>query len=596
MSALSPLTLPPLLPASFNFQLPATLSFAHACILLAFFLLSSLLFPPRGRPLSITEQNTRKNRYENGGTGARGRTWRKALLPPLKFGDEAELEGAGIEEGIAEAWKLVSKPAPSGLKGCLKRAESFEAASRQAVLGGQLPALSSCASSLAHSPSPPPATIADTGSSLPSSMRKSVRVVEPSLHELQALRALWSSPEMQGETGAGGIGGYRRTRDFYSRSQGGKAIIKGAGGPGKKEQEKRGEEKKDSENTATEPKKDPLPQSPSTLEGSSIPATQDDGANGTLDKEGNATPSCHADSAARRSRHSSRLAPPTAPTRVASLSPSPVIRRAHQRTLSPSSLSAAVCNKASPSRRRALSPVVAPASRSSSAPPTADRRASAVPRWVRTKGGRVASPAPPAAINRSSSRDSTSDEEEEEVEAFDEDDAEPLSPVSSAASPPASPVGVAKLAAAFPSPASSILSGAESEQESPSPSLILLPHPRSTASNASEQGISGVPSLLISPSTPPISNGDVEIFSALTLPPAITSLTTESSPLPPSPAPSPSPSSTPLRPSDSLPSPPSNTAAEPSTSPSPCVQKERRLSLRVQQAVAKKERSTGGWC
>lgn len=68
-------------------------------------------------------------------------------------------------------------------------------------------------------------TPADGTPSAPRSSAKRVRVVEPSVEALDELRAQWASMAGQSK-GAGGIGGFRRTRDFYSKSQGGSAVIK----------------------------------------------------------------------------------------------------------------------------------------------------------------------------------------------------------------------------------------------------------------------------------------------------------------------------------------------------------------------------------
>lgn len=59
---------------------------------------------------------------------------------------------------------------------------------------------------------------------------KTVRLVEPeSKATLLALRELWSGEG--GKPGRGGIAGYRRTREIYTKGQGGTAVIKGPPAP-----------------------------------------------------------------------------------------------------------------------------------------------------------------------------------------------------------------------------------------------------------------------------------------------------------------------------------------------------------------------------
>ncbi|BGP19061.1 hypothetical protein JCM10213_009229 [Rhodosporidiobolus nylandii] len=560
-------------PASLNLVAASPTSLTVAAVLLVLTVLARLLLFPSKRHLSLTELNTALNRHDNGGTGAALRTWRRALLPPLRYGDEDELAGAGIEaeEKAFEGWTITSRPVPSGLKGCLKRAEQFEAQLRAAPAAAVF-SPSSPAASLASSPSP--ASPASPGP-LPPSTRKSVRVVEPALGELDALRALWSSPEM----GGSGIGGYRRTRDFYSRSQGGTAVIKKPVEDKKDEKEKKDSKEKEAEMG--------LAQAPD-LVGKVIPASKPDEDELLTTEEEDNTPVRERSPVGRSTRRPPRLAPPTAPGRTASLSPTPHTRRSLQRTLSPSSLSVLTSStvKVSPTRRRALSPTVAPSPRSS-ASSAGDRAgaASTVPRWVKTKGGRLASPAPakpglsPASSDASSqsSRSSKSgesgsgeeeEEEEEEVDAFDSEAEVDAAKTEQLSSPPPSPKGLAKLAAATPpsappafapsSPASSTFSATdESEVDSPTPSLLFA-QPSSTPPTPVIAKLT-VPALVVSPSTPPLSTSTSPFL-----------LHTSSA-------------------SSGSPDPPATSDTPKSPSPSPCAQKERRLSLRVQQALGGKK-------
>ncbi|GAA5884958.1 hypothetical protein JCM6882_007170 [Rhodosporidiobolus microsporus] len=558
----------PLLAPSLNLASPTPRSFGIALFVLLVFLFARLLvFPSRKKPLSLTELNTLLNRHENGGTGVWARKLRRALLPPTKWGDEEELEGAGIDDGQESdgkqswgEWTVKSTPAPSGLKGCLKRVEQFEAALRSAV-----DAVAEAAEEdVVASPSPSPSPSASSAPSLPSRTAspapKRVRIAEPSLDELQGLRELWASPEMLAEGGNGGIGGYRRTRDFYSKSQGGKAVIKGA------EKEKEKEKGKDEK---------------------AKPAT---------------TTSNLADELASTSRRNPRLTiPSSAPSpsfRSASLSPAPSNRRPlHVRTLSPSKLST---SSSSAQRRRALSPVVPPGSaRSVSLPPSVDRaagatsptQASAVPRWVKTRSGRVASPAPVG--RRAGSNDGSSgaegeesEEEEEEVEEFED------APSPSSSTRP-SPLSI--LAAA----ANDVLEEAgDTSLDSPTPSLISTQPLSAPSAPSPVSPTSPPPSVVVSPSTPPGKTLDLplvdlaaDVPSAPAAPPAPSSLAPSSSSSSAEASPTPASASSASSASTTSTAASSTRSASPSPSPSPCVQKERRLSLRVQQALGtKKER------
>ncbi|GAA5857359.1 hypothetical protein JCM8547_002240 [Rhodosporidiobolus lusitaniae] len=577
---------------------------------LALVLLRLFLFPPSRQPLSLTEANTLFNRRENGGTGVYARKIRRALLPPLRYGDEDELKGAGLdgEEGekAFEGWNVRMGPVPSGLKGCLRRAEVFELALKAAVLPDstlpsspstdEKPASSSPISS--PSPLPPP--------SPPPRSSKTVRVIEPSLVELEALRELWASPEMQAQGGQGGIGGYRRTRDFYSKSQGGKAVIKragaaaAAGGAGEKEKEKKGERA---------PSSTPLVATSSTTAHAAVPVSGDVPTT-KEDSSSSSRPSVPRRISPRLSIPAS--ASSNASSRTASLSPSPITRRpGHVRTLSPSS-----GVKVSPQRRRAAS-----IGRSASPAGGAGERnaspagvgagvggggggaAGAVPRWVKTRGGRVASPAP-ARVASTGGEGETEEEvtEFEETEEEEEQEGED-SPVWGGG------------AGRFPSSPASSDGGSERgrelssdvELDSPTPSLLLTCHPLPPLSAPAKPSLrvdlpsssSFPPSPVTSSSPTTTTNGVHDPLPALVVSPSTPPLSTASlpslSPSSSSPCPSPSPTSSTASSSPASSASPTTTssqssAAPPSPSPSPCVQKERRLSLRVQQSLGKKER------
>ncbi|GAA6000566.1 hypothetical protein JCM10207_004553 [Rhodosporidiobolus poonsookiae] len=584
-SSTVPLAFPPLrLPSLQSFNLvPSLRSLVFALLVLVVVAFTRFLFSPR-RPLSLVERNTRLNRRENGGTGVFSRKLRRLVFPAIRYGDEAELAEGGIDDTADEllaAWRIISRPVPSGLKGCLRKVEQFEEAIRVAVMsGGEAQAAEEKEDH--PSPLPPPAPApAPTPARKPS---KQVRVVEPNLSEIEALRVLWSSPEMQGEYGAGGIGGYRRTRDFYSRSQGGKALIKrpGAAAPAPPVVEAKGKK---------EDKAAPA--------GKLVPATSGDNDEDLLTTDEESPP------AASRPTRRRQPTPPVL-VRASSHSPSPLSRRTHTRTLSPSPLAVgAAAAKVSPSRRRALSPGTAPASRSSSAPPSADRLAAgggAVPRWVKTKGGRMASPAPSRlAVSAGAGASDDEADEEEEVEDFadeensDEQGGSPRRRLSESLSAVITatrtiPRLVDPLAPPSPiSPVWSAMSGAESEQESPTPSVLLSSAPAASAAPSH----AALPKLAISPATPPLAMGGFSLPSSVS--PTSSSSPTQSSTPSVSPVSSTSPTSLPSpSPTSSISTSTSSASTARSSSrspsPSPCVQKERRLSLRVQQTVERKER------
>ncbi|GAA5965729.1 hypothetical protein JCM21900_006737, partial [Sporobolomyces salmonicolor] len=463
------------------------------------FVLLLLLTRPRTsckRPLSQTQRNTLLNRRENGGTGVWSRKWRRNValalaIRPRRVEDDEELDDEG--DGGEVAWRLVVKSPPQGLRGCLKRQGSFEAVTDAGVVEAPPSPLSSSASSSneaqpfpSPSPSPPPLL---TQPAKP----KSVRLLEPSLADLIALRELWSSPAMQGQGGAGGIAGYRRTRDFYVRGQGGRAVVKrpGAVAESKDNGPAGGKKVDDKEGTTGE------------------------------EEEDDETPSrCLSSSSTRRPlRLSAPCAPSAAPpslpapsstARSSSLSPSPLSRRA----LSTSSPASSASRSPSPAflvgahsktRRRALSPSgrssSSAASRTSSLSPvpgsgsTEAGSGRGVPRWVKTKAGRGVSPAPRRVET------TASDEEEEDVD--EEEKAEEKKGGETLNSP--------VTATTTRSDPSSPLSGAESPDVSPTPSTNhpshlslshLLPTHSPTPSPAPSTNRPETPQLLLTPSSP----------------------------------------------------------------------------------------------
>ncbi|GAA5998128.1 uncharacterized protein JCM10292_002342 [Rhodotorula paludigena] len=525
------------LPPSINLWILARLFLAATAITVAVFLLARLIFLSRPkRALTLTELNTRLNRHENGGTGVAVRKWRKLLLPPPKYGDEDEL-AKGESDGESDLWRIASKPVPHGLRGCLK----------------QVAALAGEAAGPAR-PEKEEKVTTETALSPPVVRPvKHVRVVEPSRDELETMRAVWASPDMQGADGLGGIGGFRRTRDFYSKSQGGTAVIKR---PGTSESSK------------------------AAAPGKPIPATRADES-----EEDSSDPPA----STRPARRAPRFAASPAIARTASLSPTPSSRSRRPTSPSPLNPSArspspafivgarsAAGAKSSPTRRRALSPTHQPRSQSLSPAPGSDR-ASAVPRWVKTKSGRIASPAPARlAVSPDSDSDASSDafsDEEGDGDVFEEASEEDVLAPTSVTS---SLAGIAAVAAAIPPfssdasiaiapPSSSpvsVLSGGESPQDSPTPAHSASTKPTVIAARP--------PKLSITPSSPEVK--------VVALPPLPVSPATPTSPV--------SPASTGA----------STTSSEAET-PSPTVGAGRRLSLRVEQALrdkqAKKEKRRG---
>ncbi|GAA5905893.1 hypothetical protein JCM8208_003368 [Rhodotorula glutinis] len=513
-------------------QLVSLFLLAGAIAVVVFLLTNLVVFPPR-RTLTPTEVNTLLNRRENGGTGVFARKWRNRLLPARQFGDEDVLADAGIDTrdalDQAHKWRMRSTSPPPGVRSCLKSAL----------------AAPSCSTSSVDKPL------------APARPAKHVRIAEPSLvgEQLDALRERWASPEMQGEQGHGGIGGYRSTRDFVvARGKGAAAAA-----------------------PATKPVLTTATASAAAevlLPGKDIPATKADEDESGFEED-------DVEPLARRlQRHHPRLSAHT--SRTSSSSPSPLgrRRRAHSpASLHPSSSSTArssspafvvghhsTAHKASPSRRRALSPNTAasPSSaRSHSVSPGGDR---AAPRWVRTKGGKLASPAPVRWAVSIEAGSGSEAEEEGEIEL--EDAASDLEEEGGCPSLPrgisTQLAGIAAVAAVAPplprsaslhlvstsgpaSPALSVLSGGESPQESPTPSPARLP------------------ALAVTPSSPPAPVAQ---------------------PLGPAPtAASPSPSS-----SADTPSSTSTALSTATASPSPSIGAERRLSLRVEQALRGKRR------
>ncbi|POY70731.1 hypothetical protein BMF94_6141 [Rhodotorula taiwanensis] len=573
-----------------------------------------ILFPHQRRALTLTEVNTLLNRHENGGTGVLFRKWRKRLLPPPVFGDEAELAEAEAEEaeeaqrlGNAKGkqyagdgndaagrqtavapegrYSFTCKPQPEGLRSCLKRLDAtVMPSSDKATLVSSSPTRST------------PIERASDDMQMTDKAARRVRIVEPELAELEHLREVWSAPEMQAMTGSAGIGGYRRTRDFYSRSQGGPAVVKRPGGA-----------------------------TPATTEGAAatglhtgslIPATKaDDDSDVPVIAEPDG-----ASSGVKSIKALSRLNASASPSaRQTSPASGPTSRR--NRTLSPNANGTArsaspafiVGSQASkPARRRPLSPAVGSPS------VTAGRTASPVPnpaaaieivagpRWLRNKSGSAVTPAANRKVMAASTGESTSEHETTDDDAEDgprldgelSETETADSSIDGTTTPPSSSLGsvltvltgLDALAATEKeaksgikalrpglgddSPAS-ILSGGESPQDSPTPAI-----PRRASSSApaiAQVDVStsvAVPTLSTEAPASPITPSPLKTsFSADEQTPA--SLETESSGSPPA-LPDTTPADVPQE-------------AAASVSPSPCVAaQDRRLSLRVQQALLEK--------
>lgn len=569
-----------------------------------------LLFPHQKRALTLTEINTLLNRHENGGTGVAFRKFRKLFLPPPVFGDEAELadsdqEGeTGTKNGTkqlgaverVEQWKYRSRPQPAGLRSCLKRIES----------------------SLSDGSSTPASTAEQTDrtdeavTSLPLSLPRHVRIIEPELDELELLREVWSTPEMHAVTGHRGIGGFRRTRDFYSKSQGGSAVVKRPAGTAAKDAAPVAVPAK------TETEKD-------------TPSEQKEGD----DQVGNVEPipSLGARSSPRSLGSLNTLSP--ASSRQKSPSPVSANRRPH-RTLSPSTSangarssspafvvgSQSKAAKGSPARRRAPSPIMVTAgpNRSASPAPLSPRSASAGadtgtsgPGWLRNKSGNAVTPAPAKGSSAAASGDSTSEHETTD-ESADEEDGIALDeqhrsdgPQTDLTSPEGfkSPHPADVLPRAVPvelvgdSPAS-VLSGGESPQDSPTPAVAKRAPPPPAALQPS-------PSISVTPSSPPHSRkslpqlGDASPSSPTSPSPLKASFSAEDKPsgtTSPASASEVSPAASDAAQTtaastapSSAPSAASTASTASTTSPSPCAAaQDRRLSLRVQQTMRDKQK------
>ncbi|TKA57079.1 hypothetical protein B0A53_01035 [Rhodotorula sp. CCFEE 5036] len=567
---------------------------------LVVFVSRRILFPHQKRAPTLTEINTRLNRNENGGTGVVFRKWRSRLFPPPVFGDEDELAEAEREAELEQAEAAAARNKESQPNGDAAARDKWSYRSKPVPEG------------LRTGITPPPA--------------KRVRIVEPELEELELLRELWSSPEMQAMTGSSGIGGFRRTRDFYSRSQGGSAVVKrpgaSAGGAAA---------------TVAE-------------SGSLIPATKSDDDEGVPVVAGPLSSSKVKSVQRLRDSVQSTASPHLA--RPNSLSPAPIHRR--HRTLSPTSASAAAggrsgspafivgsqssAAKASPNRRRALSPGVASTSGARSGSPGGAAMDVTGPRWIKVRH-LAAGPRNPqdstsdsAAGAADSSEHETTDDDASADEVSDRlvpDAAAAAAATNGTATPPSSSLssvlhtltGMDALASALdapssdvetegvvvtysddgqrievpiPSPATSVLSGGESPQESPTPG----PHhhrPLPTKSAVAVHITPSSPPPRAATPLPPLSD---EAPESPTSPSplkngvsAATAATEEASTLASKNDGSVSQSDT-TRTASSTTSAASESSA---LSPSPCVAaQDRRLSLRVQQTLRDKRQKRHG--
>ncbi|GAA6061344.1 hypothetical protein JCM10212_004825 [Sporobolomyces blumeae] len=143
-----------------SLNLAAAIALTPLAVLLLFLVVYVLTHPSlfrsplhsrRKKPLTETQRNTLLNRNENGGTGVWSRKWRKHLAAFATTvnlvasaqgqssdddddGDDEQDDATDSEDGagrdekkkLRDRWNLVVRPAPLGLKGCLKREGSFE--------------------------------------------------------------------------------------------------------------------------------------------------------------------------------------------------------------------------------------------------------------------------------------------------------------------------------------------------------------------------------------------------------------------------------------------------------------------------------------
>lgn len=141
-----------------------------------------------------------------------------------QFSDDELLEGGENEDGDHQiTFRLVSKPLPWGIKGCLKQRHLL--AGGTGGVGGEGTGGETSDSDSIFTDDGEPYSTSNTPQH-----KKSVRLLEPSKVSLEALREYWSGTEDAGGGGGSGpgvgIGGYRRTRDFYVKGQGGSARVK----------------------------------------------------------------------------------------------------------------------------------------------------------------------------------------------------------------------------------------------------------------------------------------------------------------------------------------------------------------------------------
>ncbi|GAA6011716.1 hypothetical protein JCM11491_000727 [Sporobolomyces phaffii] len=446
-----------------SFNLAVSIAAAPLAVLLAFVLLYIVTHPRftktplhSKRPLTVTQHNTLLNRHENGGTGVWSRKWRRKVAAALAMspvrrglgdlddpddddGDDGDSDGAGAGSSSSgsESWTVKVRPAPDGLRGCLKRERSFELSQRPVAAPEppEAPPLpspaasqsSSTSSSFYSPPLPPPSPPPEPTLEPPvvKAKKKSVSIQEPSLVELELLRSKWDSEEMQssvnGGNGFGGIAGYRRTRDYFNKS------------------------------ASTPPPRAPAP-APSSVE--TLDAKLRVKATATTLKEEAAPTTRGGDEKENRPRRplNSSLAGAGSNSRSSStsLSPSPITRRpVSKRALSPNAITVGAGT-----RRRGVSPSNPGAlgggsgtSRSASNSPTASSTGDrAQPRWIKTKKTNKSSTLRPtldeddddAAENGTErSMSAIVSDEEDDVEGDEYEDVPPTPPPRQAALVPA---------------------------------------------------------------------------------------------------------------------------------------------------------------
>ncbi|KAL8277374.1 hypothetical protein RQP46_010214 [Phenoliferia psychrophenolica] len=205
-------------------RLSSLTAFAVALLFLVpLYILRNTILPLLITPAPPPSQTTLNTTLNAGKSSTSGR--RRGLRHRVyDSDDEREEDGPTVPDG---PYRLLSKPIPESIKPCLKpRHIGIGVASfRDRLASAEMVSTSSgdetvpLATDGGRSDSPAGSEGVDSDGNYAG---RRVRLVEPeSKASLIALRELWG-----GENSRGGIAGYRRTREIYTKGQGGTAVIK----------------------------------------------------------------------------------------------------------------------------------------------------------------------------------------------------------------------------------------------------------------------------------------------------------------------------------------------------------------------------------